>query len=108
MVIGQYYMNGMFGLTRDFKKAIQSFEKVRQANGKEHPLALAYLGKIYLEGGDGVEKNFVKAFDYLNRAINMGSAVARATMGYSALWNVTANLVLPVAHSVGFEKFSIF
>jgi len=48
----------------------------------QRALALACLAKIYLEGGDGVEKDFSLAVKYVEEAVELDSNVGRATLGF--------------------------
>ena len=83
VTIGQIYLNGVSGVPKNLKKAEQAFLQATNSVMKyQRALALACLAKIYLEGGDGVEKDFSLAVKYVEQAVELDSNVGRATLGF--------------------------
>lgn len=91
--IGQYYMNGISGVTRNLKKAEEYFLQIHKSH-KSYAMAQAFLGKIYIDGGDGIEPDYKKAKEFLDQALMHKSAIAKAYYGtlYLYGWGVEKNL----------------
>ena len=69
--VGQYYLNGLFGITRNLVKAENAFSRIPKDN-KAYAMAQAFLGKIYIDGGDGVEADYDRARHHLDIAVRAG------------------------------------
>ena len=53
----------------DHQQALNYF---MQAANAGNPVAMAFLGKMYLEGSDVVEQNNDTAFNYFKKAADLG------------------------------------
>ena len=63
---------------KDYAKAIEYYSKAVEKN---HIKAMNYLASMYLEG-NGVKKDEVKAFELFQKAADLGNAVAMYNIGY--------------------------
>jgi len=59
MKLGECYRNG-FGTEQDLREAISCFEKATKGNKD----ALICLGEVYEKGGQDLNPNYQKAFEY--------------------------------------------
>ncbi len=71
MRLGKDYANGQGGMSLDFKKAIEAFEKAGQMGEGQGYNA---IGDLYYNDGKGVEEDYKKAFEYYQKAAKMGQA----------------------------------
>ncbi|WP_158652419.1 SEL1-like repeat protein [Helicobacter felis] len=69
MRLGKDYANGQGGMSLDFKKAIEAFEKAGQMGDGQGYNA---IGDLYYNDGKGVEQDYKKAFEYYQKAAQMG------------------------------------
>ncbi len=70
MRLGENHANGQ-GVTLDFKKAIEAFEKAGEMGDARGYNA---IGDLYYNNGKGVEQDYAKAFSYYQKAAKMGQA----------------------------------
>ena len=75
--IGMFYYFGLRGLRRDRAKALSWFLKAVE---KAEPRSMELLGKMYASG-DGVERNYTKALEWLTLASQQLSSAYNG-MGY--------------------------
>ncbi|WP_104749148.1 tetratricopeptide repeat protein [Helicobacter cynogastricus] len=69
MRLGKDYANGQGGMSLDFKKATEAFEKAGQMGEEQGYNA---IGDLYYNDGKGVEQDYKKAFEYYQKAAQMG------------------------------------
>ncbi|WP_158652205.1 tetratricopeptide repeat protein [Helicobacter felis] len=69
MRLGKDYANGQGGMSLDFKKAIEAFEKAGQMGEGQGYNA---IGDLYYNDGKGVEQDYKKALEYYQKAAKMG------------------------------------
>lgn len=67
--LGMFYYNGDYGVERDYSRAFEWFSKAAQQN---NAFALYRLGICYLHG-KGVQFDYVKAKECLQKAVDNGS-----------------------------------
>ncbi|MDQ8020241.1 MAG: tetratricopeptide repeat protein [Moraxellaceae bacterium] len=60
----------------------QALNLIRQAADAGWPVAMHYMGYVYMEGKGGLEKNDVIALDWFHRAADLGVADAMVSIGY--------------------------
>ena len=111
--IGQFHLNGLYGLPRNVKKAEATFLKISQSN-KHWALAQAFLGKIYMDGGDGVKVDYELAKSYLEKALEKNSYVAKCYYGLLYLYGLgvpkdveTAKSYLESSSKAGWYEASV-
>lgn len=71
--LGQLYYQGGRGLPQDLVKALQFFKPAANAG---NAVALAFLGKIYLEGNNNQD-----AFKFFTKAAELGNPVGQSGLG---------------------------
>lgn len=76
-LIGRYYFEGVYGLSKSYDKARMWFEKAYNSGSIE---ATILIGIMYLEG-DGVDVDFKKAVIYFKEAVEKGDEEARYLLG---------------------------
>ena len=76
-MLGYMYEHGINGKPQDMQKAIEYYTLAAE---EEHEVALANLGRYYLEGF-GVDIDHARAFEYLKHASDLGYAVAMFYLG---------------------------
>ena len=77
-LVGNYYFHGKNGLQQDKAEGLKWYHRAVEA-GDGH--AAFYIGRCYLEG-DGVEKDHGKAFQYYQKAAELGFIPSFALIGY--------------------------
>ena len=77
-LLGSNYANGV-GVKQDYKKAIKYLE---QANGKGDSKVPLMLGLLYIMGGNGIEQDKIKTYQYWNEAAKQGNAQAEKNLGF--------------------------
>lgn len=80
--LGLKYYRGV-GVTQDFKKAIECWEKIAEPSfwNRGHAASQVDLGVCY-EDGTGVVKNNKKAFEYYELAAKQGNVRAQVNLGF--------------------------
>lgn len=84
IAVGQIHYQGMRGVPKDHRKALKF---LKMAADSKNSNAMAYLGKMYLEGGsDAIEQNYELAKDYFTSAIEKNSAAGYCGLGTMYLY----------------------
>lgn len=77
--LGQLHYQGGRGVPLDVQKALQYFIPAAEAG---NPIAMAFLGKIYLEGhGNAIKQDNQTAFKYFKKAADLNNPVGQAGLG---------------------------
>ncbi len=97
-LLGECYLSGAEGLSKDYKKAKFYLEKVcKKGNEKDGRFAAACsnLGFLYANGGYGVPQDYKKASKLYNLACDKGEATACQNIGamYYDGWGVPQDRV---------------
>ena len=71
-ILGFKYLTGDLVGHRDYKKALEWLLKSTEGD-TGYNIPEQYIGRIYLEGGDGVEQDFHKAAKWFQKAIDLGA-----------------------------------
>lgn len=77
-ILGNAYFYGI-GVAEDVNKALASYENAIKGGSGE---AANQLGNIYLNGRNGVPKNYSKAFSYFNTGVEYQNSEAFSNLGY--------------------------
>nr|XP_018909659.1 PREDICTED: protein sel-1 homolog 1-like [Bemisia tabaci] len=79
VVLGQLHYQGGRGVPLDLQKAVHFFSMAAESG---NAIALAFLGKIYMEGnGDNIKQDNLTAFMYFKQAAEMNNPVGQAGLG---------------------------
>lgn len=82
--LGESYLIGINGLSKNYKKASFYYEKVcKKGSGKDKSFlsSCINLGRIYSNGGHGIEQNYKKACEFYTLACDGGDVRACQIVG---------------------------
>ncbi len=103
--LGEDYLSGIEGLSKDYKKAKFYLEKVcKKGNEKDEHFARACsnLGVLYAKGGYGVPQDYKKALKFYNLACDKGKTTACQNIG--AMYCNGEGVLRDIVKGVGYFK----
>ena len=78
LALGNIYRDGLNGEI-DMKQAVSWYEK---GASQGNPECMEILGCLYFQGEEGVDRDYAKAFEWLNRCEEAGSLQSASKLGY--------------------------
>lgn len=78
LALGNIYRDGLNGEI-DMKQAVSWYEK---GASQGNPECMEILGCLYFQGEEGVDRDYAKAFEWLNRCEEAGSLQSASKLAY--------------------------
>lgn len=93
--VGLYYQLGECNFEKNYNKAFEWYQK---AAFRQHPHALAYLGRFY-ESGIAVPQDFKQAFNFYLQSANLGSNFGNYHLGRTYLDGIGTEINIDLAEN---------